>query len=111
MVHTSLTQSTSNRRASQPNRSASGHSGSKATARPRAPRSQSKAAVYRVITERPGVTVTEIAEVTGIIKPLIYNTTRSGVERGELDRVALPGGRQGFKVREASASVATPPLS
>ena len=71
----------------------------------RKPRGHNKAAVYGVITERPGVTVTEIAHVTGIAKPLIYNTTRAGVERGELDRVALPGGQQGFKVREASASV------
>ena len=75
-------------------------------ARPRAPRGQNKLAVYGVITERPGVTVSEVAQVTGIAKPLIYNTTRAGVERGELDRVALPGGQQGFKVREASASVA-----
>ena len=75
---------------------------------PRAPRGHNKAAVLGVIAERPGVTVTEIAHVTGITKPLIYNTTRTGVERGELDRVALPGGQQGFKVREASASVAAP---
>jgi hypothetical protein len=74
--------------------------------RPRAPRGQNKLAVYGVITERPGVTVSEIAEVTGIAKPLIYNTTRAGVERGELERVALPGGQQGFKVRtEAAAPV------
>ena len=47
--------------------------------------------------------------MTGITKPPIYNTTRAGVERDELDRVALAGGQQGFKVREeASASVAAP---
>jgi hypothetical protein len=73
--------------------------------RPRAPRGQNKAAVFGVIAERPGVTVSEIAEVTRIAKPLIYNMTRAGVERGELERVALPGGQQGFKVRkQASAS-------
>ena len=80
--------------------------------RPRAPRGQNKAAVFGVIAERPGVTVAEVAQVTGIAKPLIYNTTRAGVERGELDRVVLPGGEQGFKVREeASASVAAPAVS
>ena len=64
-----------------------------------------------VIVERPGVTVTEIAQVTGIAKPLIYNTTRAGVERGELERVALPGGQQGFRVREqASASEPAAPV-
>ena len=74
--------------------------------RPRAPRGQNKAAVFGVIAERPGVTVTEIAQVTRIAKPLVYNTTRAAVERGELDRVALPGGQQGFRIRdEASAPV------
>lgn len=34
------------------------------------------------------------------------------MERGELDRVALPGGQQGLKVRkEASASDAAAPVS
>jgi hypothetical protein len=80
--------------------------------RPRAPRGQNKAAVFGVITERPGVTVTEIAQVTGIAKPLIYNTTRAGVERGELERVALSGGQQGFRVpKEASASEPAAPVS
>ena len=78
--------------------------------RPRAPRGQNKAAVYGVIAERPGVTVTEIAQVTGITKPLIYNTTRAGIERGELDRFALPGGHQGFKVRQAPATEASAPI-
>jgi hypothetical protein len=81
-----------------------GRSGSRPS-RPRAPRGQNKAAVFGVIAERPGVTVSEIAQVTGIPKPLIYNTTRAGVERGALERVALPGGQQGFRVgRQASPS-------
>jgi hypothetical protein len=67
--------------------------------RPRAKRGANKAAVLGVITDRPGVTVTEIASVTGIAKPLIYNTTRAGIERGELERVALPGGQHGFRMR------------
>ena len=80
------------------------------SSRPRAPRGQNKAAVFGVIAQRPGVTVSEIAQLTGITKPLIYNTTRAGVERGELERVASPGGRQGFKARaEAPASDAAAP--
>jgi hypothetical protein len=58
--------------------------------------------VFGVIAERPEVTVAEIAQVTGIAKPLVYNTTRAGVERGELERVALPGGHQGFKMAQAA---------
>jgi hypothetical protein len=67
---------------------------------PRANRGQNKAAVFGVISERPGVTVSEIAQVTRIAKPLIYNSTRAGVERGELVRVALPGGQQGFMMAQ-----------
>jgi len=70
----------------------------------RAKRGQNKAAVHGVIAERPGVTVTEIAEVTGIAKPLIYNTTRAGIERGELEKVALPGGQQGLKMAQVAPS-------
>ena len=66
----------------------------------RAKRGQNKAAVFGVIEQRPGVTIAEVASVTGIAKPLIYNTTRAGVERGELERVALPGGHQGFKIAQ-----------
>ena len=68
----------------------------------RAKRGQNKAAVFGVVEQRPGVTVAELASVTGIAKPLIYNTTRAGVERGELERVDLPGGRQGFKMAQSA---------
>jgi DNA-binding MarR family transcriptional regulator len=64
--------------------------------------------VLGVIAERPGVTVTEIAQVTGITKPLVYNTTRAGVERGELERIALPGSQQGFRVRKDASATETP---
>jgi hypothetical protein len=83
-------------------RSASRRSG------PRAKRGQNKAAVFGVIADRPGVTVTEIAQVTRIAKPLIYNTTRAGVERGELERVALPGGQHGFKMAQAAPASERP---
>jgi hypothetical protein len=76
---------------------------------PRARRGQNKAAVFGVIAERPGVTVSEIAEVTGIAKPLVYNTTRAGVERGELERVALPDRLSGFRPAQASTQPPTSP--
>jgi hypothetical protein len=68
----------------------------------RAKRGQNKAAVFAVIEQRPGVTVAELASVTGIAKPLIYNTTRAGIARGELERVALPGGPHGFKIAQSA---------
>jgi hypothetical protein len=72
-------------------------------AAPRAKRGQNKAAVLGVIAERPGVTVSEIAQVTGIAKPLVYNTTRAGIDRGELEKVSLPAGLSGFRVAPASS--------
>jgi hypothetical protein len=87
------------RSAPQPRRRAAAGRAAKASARSgvRAKRGQNKAAVYGVIAERPGVTVSELAQVTGIAKPMIYNTTRTGIGRGELEKVALPGGQTGFK--------------
>jgi hypothetical protein len=70
----------------------------------RAGRGEHQAAVFGVIADRPGVTVSEVAQVTGIAKPLIYNTTRAGVERGELERVALPGGQHGFRIPQAASA-------
>lgn len=61
-----------------------------------------------MIAERPGVRVSEIAAVTGIAKPLIYNTARAGVERGELEKVALPDGLSGFRTAQARSQ---PPTS
>ena len=49
--------------------------------------------------------MTETAQVTGITKPLIYNTTRAGVERSELKRVALPRRPAGVQGPQASAGV------
>lgn len=79
---------------------AKGRSRRAAVAKPkaRAPRGSNKAAVAAVVAERPGVTVSEIAEVTGIAKPLIYNVTRAGVTQGDMEAVDLGGGRKGFKV-------------
>ena len=71
--------------------------------RARAKRGENKRAVYAVIGERPGVTVAEIAAVTGIAKPMVYNTTRAGIERGELEKVALPGGHGGFRAVEGAS--------
>jgi hypothetical protein len=70
----------------------------------RAGRGENKQAVFRVISERPGVSVGEIAQVTGIGNPLVYGVTRNGVSRGELEAVDLGGGRKGFKLAEADGS-------
>jgi hypothetical protein len=75
-----------------------------AAAPARAPRGANKTAVLATIDERPGVTVGEIAAVTGIAKPLIYNVTRTALGKGEIESVDLGGGRKGFKTAADSAT-------
>ena len=74
----------------------------------RAPRGENKQAVFRVISERPGVSVGEIAKVTGIGNPLVYGVTRNGVARGELEPVDLGGGRKGFKLADGDGAAGNP---
>lgn len=68
--------------------------------RHQAPRGENKQKVLDAVAERPGVSVGELAEITGVSKPLIYNVTRSAVERGELRREELPSGAAGFRLAE-----------
>jgi hypothetical protein len=65
----------------------------------RAPRGQNKARIYAAIEAKPEATVSDIHDATGIAKPLIYNTTRGGLEKGDLARISLAGGHQGFKLK------------
>jgi len=88
----------------QPRRRGGDRPAAASSTRPRAKRGENKAAVFGVIAERPGVTVSEIAAVTGIGKPLVYNTTRAGIERGELEKVSLPGGLSGFRTAQPATS-------
>ena len=63
----------------------------------RAPRGANRAAVLAVVGERPGVSVGEIASVTGIAKAQVYSITRAALAAGDLEHVDLGGGRKGFK--------------
>jgi hypothetical protein len=64
----------------------------------RAPRGRNKAAILEAIGSAPEATVSDLHEATGIDKPVIYNVTRKAIEDGEIERVVLAGGIQGFKV-------------
>lgn len=65
---------------------------------PRAPRGENKAKVLEAVAERPGATVSELSEVSGVPKQLIYNVTRSAIEREEIVREELPSGGTGFRL-------------
>jgi hypothetical protein len=72
----------------------------------RAPRGANKRKVYAAVGERPGATAAELSAASGVTKPLIYNITRDGVGRGELERQQLPSGAIGFKLATSGEAAA-----
>ncbi len=65
--------------------------------RTRAPRGANREAILSVVGERPGVSATEIADVTKISRPVTYNTLAKLVEQGRLTKTQLPGGQTGYR--------------
>jgi DNA-binding IclR family transcriptional regulator len=56
--------------------------------------------VLRVIGERPGVTVPELAAASGVANPTLYGVLRRLVERREIARRELPGGLTGYALAD-----------
>lgn len=69
--------------------------------RRRAPRGANRAAILSLAGERPGITVAEIAQATGIGKPTVHSTVYALTRRGELARA-------GDGVKLADSSEAAP---
>ena len=65
--------------------------------RTRAPRGANREAILSVVGERPGVSATEIADVTKISRAVTYNTLAKLVQQGQLTKTELPGGQTGYK--------------
>ncbi len=63
----------------------------------RAPRGENRAKLLAVVEERPGVSVGEVAQATGIKKPIVYSTMYKLVETGEVAKTNLEGGLTGFR--------------
>ena len=72
--------------------------------RTRAPRGANREAILRVVGDRPGVSATEIADVTKISRAVTYNTLAKLVEQGQLAKTALPGGQTGYRAVDAPAT-------
>lgn len=72
--------------------------------RTRAPRGANREAILRVVGDRPGVSATEIAEVTKISRAVTYNTLAKLVEQGQLAKTELPGGQTGYRAVDAAAT-------
>jgi hypothetical protein len=79
-----------------------------APARQRAPRGANREAVLRVVEERPGASAREIATVSGVSGGTLYALLRTLIERGELEKRALPGGQSGYALAP-SPTDADPP--
>src|SRR4051794_12015979 len=65
---------------------------------PRAPRGANRAAVLRVLEERPGVSVSELATAAGVGRTVLYSLLRTLQGRGEVAREQLPGGATGYRL-------------
>src|SRR3954452_25240437 len=68
----------------------------------RARRGANREKALRVIADRPGVTVAELASATGIAKNVVYSLTRVLTQQERIERVQLPGDSIGFRLAEAS---------
>src|SRR3954454_5202528 len=64
----------------------------------RARRGANRDKALRVIADRPGVTVAELASATGIAKNVLYSLTRTLTQRGAIERVELPADTFGFRI-------------
>jgi hypothetical protein len=75
----------------------------------RAPRGANRAAVLRVVGERPGVGVAELASASGVSRPVLYNLLATLEKSGEIKREELPAGTKGYRVAAApmTASMAS----
>jgi hypothetical protein len=75
----------------------------------RAPRGANRAAVLRVVSERPGVTASELASAAGVKRSTLTGLLRTLVQRGELERSQLPGGQTGYSLAATTAEGAERP--
>ena len=64
--------------------------------RRRAPRGANRQAVLGVIEERPGVTAAELSVASGVHRGTLSALLRTLVDRGELEKRPLTGGRTGY---------------
>ena len=68
----------------------------KALARPRAPRGANREAFLRALRERPGSTVAEVAEATGVQQGVLYQLRRRPLDEGAVIEQQRGDGRKGY---------------
>ncbi len=88
---------------SEPAEQPSARAGS-AASQGRSPRGENRRRLLEAIEQRPGASVGELAEVSGVARPTAYNVLRGLMERGDVQRVDLGGGQSGYRRAEPSQS-------
>jgi hypothetical protein len=76
----------------------------------RAPRGANRAAVLRVLEERPGVSVAELSSAAGVARPVLYNLLSALERKGEISREELAGGVRGYRLSSAIPGSSAPSM-
>lgn len=82
----------------------------------RAPRSANRAAILRVLEERPGVSAADLTSASGVDRTVLHDLLRALEQRGEVAEDQLPGGETGYRLASpappepTSATSKTPPI-
>jgi hypothetical protein len=77
-------------------RSAGARRRTKASARPRAPRGANREAFLGALRERPGSSVAEVAEATGVHRAVLYQLRRRLLDEGAVVEQQRGDGRKGY---------------
>ena len=73
----------------------------RSTVRKRAPRGANRKAVLAALAERPGASAAELSAASGVEKNVLYGVLRTLAQQGEVSRVQLPGGGNGYRFAAA----------
>ncbi len=72
---------------------------------PRAKRGENRLKILRVVDERPGVGAAEVAQSTGIARPVVYSTLAKLAQAGEIEKVDV-NGSAGYRVADQQGAAA-----
>ncbi len=72
---------------------------------PRAKRGENRSKVLRVVGERPGVGAAEVAQSTGIAKPIVYSTLAKLAQAGDIEKVDV-NGSPGYRAADHQGAAA-----
>jgi IclR helix-turn-helix domain len=77
----------------------------------RAPRGANRAAVLRVLEDRPDVGVAELASASGVGRTVLYGLLKTLEKRGDVTKEQLPGGATGYRLAQPAPAepLAGPP--